>query len=47
MGGAEWGGGGDTEIITVSQTVKKKGKIQNSSHLHNVKHVVQSTIENT
>ena len=34
------GGGGNTETKTVSQTVKR-GKIQNSNHLHNVKHVVQ------
>ena len=32
----------NTETKTVSQTVKR-GEIQNSNHLHNVKHVVQST----
>ena len=41
-----WGGGGgakvNTEPKTVSQTVQR-GKIQNSNHLHNVKHVIQST----
>ena len=36
--------GGNTETKTVSQTVKR-GKIQNSNHLHNVKHVVQSTFQ--
>ena len=45
-----WGGGGrgggGTETKTLSQTVKR-GIIQNSSHLHNVKHVVQSTFQNT
>ena len=39
------GGGGNAETKTVSQTVKR-GKIQNSNHLHNVKHVVQSTLQN-
>ena len=39
------GGGGNTETKTVYQTVKR-GKIQNSNHLHNVKHVVQSTLQN-
>ena len=34
------GGGGNTETKSVCQTVKG-GKIQNSNHLHNVKHVVQ------
>ena len=43
-GGGE-GGGGNTETKTVCQTVKR-GKIQNSNHLHNVKHVVQSTLQN-
>ena len=37
--------GGNTETKTVCQTVKR-GKIQNSNHLHNVKHVVQSTLQN-
>ena len=46
-GGGDWegGGGGNTETKTVCQTVKR-GKIQNSNHLHNVKHVVQSTLQN-
>ena len=44
-GGGEVGGGGNTETKTVCQTVKR-GKIQNSNHLHNVKHVVQSTLPN-
>ena len=39
------GGGGNTENKTVCQTVKR-GKIQNSNHLHNVKHVVQLTLQN-
>ena len=42
------GGGrvrGNTESKTVSQTVKR-GNIQNSNHLHNVKHVVKSTFQN-
>ena len=39
------GGGGNTETKTVCKTVKR-GKIQNSNHLHNVKHVVQSTLQN-
>ena len=39
------GGGGNSETKTVCQTVKR-GKIQNSNHLHNVKHVVQSTLQN-
>ena len=39
------GGGGKTETKTVCQTVKRD-KIQNSNHLHNVKHVVQSTLQN-
>ena len=48
--GGERGGGaqrgeGNTETKTVSQTVKR-GKIQNSNHLHIVKHVVQSTFQN-
>ena len=38
------GGGGNTETKTVSHTVKR-GKIQNSNHLHYVKYVVQSTFE--
>ena len=48
----EWGGGGGGGQVegtlktkTVCQTVKR-GKIQNSIHLHNVKHVVQSTLQN-
>ena len=45
----EGGGGGrvrgNTETKKVSQTVKR-GSIQNSNHLHNVKHVVQSTFQN-
>ena len=44
-GGGGGGGGGNTETKTVCQTVKR-GKIQNSNHLHNVKHVVQSTLQN-
>ena len=44
-GEGEGGGGGNTETNTVCQTVKI-GKIQNSNHLHNVKHVVQSTLQN-
>ena len=44
--GCLWGGGGNTETKTICQTVKS-GKIQNSNHLHNVKHVVQSTLQNT
>ena len=47
-GGGEGGGGGCGGNIvtkTVCQTVKR-GKIQNSNHLHNVKHVVQSTLQN-
>ena len=43
--GGGGGGGGNTETKTVCQTVKR-GKIQNSNHLHNVKHVVQSTLQN-
>ena len=39
------GGGGNIETKTVSQTVKR-GKRQNRNHLHNVKHVVQSTFQN-
>ena len=45
MGREGGGGGGNTETKTVCQTVKR-GKIQNSNHLHNVKHVVQSTLQN-
>ena len=45
-GGGGWGGGGGTDTKTVSQTVKR-GKIQNSNQLHNVKHVAQSTFQNT
>ena len=44
-GGGEWGSGGNTETETVCQTVKG-GKIQNNNHLHNVQHVVQSTLQN-
>ena len=44
-GGGERGGGGNTETKTVCQTVKR-GKIQNSNHLHSIKHVVQSTLQN-
>ena len=36
------GGEGDSETKTVSQNVER-GNIQNSNHLHNIKHVVQST----
>ena len=43
--GGGMGEGWDTETKTVSQTVKR-GKIQNSNHLHNVKHVVKSTFQN-
>ena len=45
-GGGDRGGGWEVnaETKTVSQTVKR-GKIQNSNHLHNVKHVVQSTFQ--
>ena len=39
------GGGGNTETKTVCQTVKR-GKIQNSNHVHNVQHMVQSTLQN-
>ena len=45
-GGGGGGGRGGTETKTVSQTVKT-GIIQNSNHLHDVKHVVQSTFQNT
>ena len=38
-------GEGNIETKIVSQTVKR-GKRQNNNHLHNVKHVVQSTFEN-
>ena len=38
------GGGGGTVSKTVSQAVKR-GKTQNSNHLHNVKHVVQLTFQ--
>ena len=44
-GGGEGGSGGNTETKTVCQTVKR-GKILNSNHLYNVKHVVQSTLKN-
>ena len=44
-GGGGGEGGGKTETKTVCQTVKR-GKIQNSNHLHNVKPVVQSTLQN-
>ena len=40
-GGRAGRGGGNTETKTISQTVRR-GKIQTSNHLHNVKHVVQS-----
>ena len=39
------GGGGNFETRTVSQTVKR-GKRQNRNHLHDLKHVVQSTFQN-
>ena len=42
--GGGGGGEGNTGTKTVSQTVKR-GKIQNSNHLHNVKHVVQQTFQ--
>ena len=45
VGGGGGRGGGNTETKTVCQTVKS-GKIQNSNHLHNVKQVVQSTLQN-
>ena len=38
--------GGGIEPKTVGQTVKG-GKIQNSNQLHNVKHAVLSTFQNT
>ena len=41
-GGGGGGGGGAKINKTVSQIVKR-GKIQNSNHLHDVKYVVQST----
>ena len=44
-GGVGGGGGGDTETKTVCQTVKR-GKMQSSNRLHNVKHGVQSTLQN-
>ena len=49
-GGVEGGGGGrgggvNTETKTVCQTAKR-GKIQNNNHLHNLKQVVQSTLQN-
>ena len=44
-GGEGKGGGGNIETKPVSQTVKR-GKRQNRNHLHNVKHVVQSTFQN-
>ena len=43
--GGGGGVGGNTETKTVSQSVKR-GKIQNNNHLHNVKHVEQSTLQN-
>ena len=43
--GGGGGGGGNIETKSVSQTAKR-GKIQNSNHLQNVKHVVQSTFQN-
>ena len=45
LGGGGGGGGGGIETKTVSQTVKR-GKRQNSNHLHNVKQVIQSTFQN-
>ena len=47
MGMGVEGGWGwrNTETKTVCQTVKR-GKIQNSNHLPNVKHMVQSTLQN-
>ena len=39
------GGGGNIETKTVSQTVKR-GKRQNRNHLHNGKHVIQTTFQN-
>ena len=45
-GGGGEGGGGNTETKTVCQTVKR-GKIQNSNHLHNVKCKACSTIKIT
>ena len=44
-GGGGWRGGGNIETKTVSQAVKR-GKRQKRNHLHNVKHVVQSTFQN-
>ena len=44
-GGGEGGGGGNTETKTVCQSVKR-GKIQNSNHLHHGKYVVHSTLQN-
>ena len=44
-GGGGEGGGGNIETKTVCKTVKT-GKIQNSNHLHDVKHVVHSTLQN-
>ena len=46
-----WGGGGEGEV---EETLKPKQyarlsrelKMQNSNHLHYVKHVVQSTLQN-
>ena len=38
-------GGGNIETKTVNQTVKR-GKRHNKNHLHNGKHVVQSTFQN-
>ena len=35
----------NTETETVYQTVKRD-RIQNSDHLHNVEHVIQSTFQN-
>ena len=40
------GGGGGTETKTVCQTVSNE-VITKMQHLHNVEHVVQSTIQNT
>ena len=44
-GGGEGGGGGNTETKTVCQTVKR-GKIQNSYHLHNIQSTLQIYVNN-
>ena len=44
-GGGGGGGRGNTETKPVCQTVKT-GNIQNSNHVHNVKHMVLSTLQN-